>query len=108
MNQNHYRRPQSLWGQSIIGTMVGRIILANIIIFAIQNIVPSINSIFALYPRMVVEKFMIWQLFSYMFLHGGVMHRDNLLLSADFPGPARQTIEEHLEPGVTAIYFNGA
>ena len=41
-------------------------------------------------------------------LHGVVMHRDNLLLSADFPGPARETIEEHLEPGVTAIYFNGA
>ena len=46
-------------------------------------------------------------LFEYA-LHGVVMHRDNLLLSADFPAPARQTIEEHLEPGVTAIYFNGA
>ena len=46
-------------------------------------------------------------LFEYA-LHGVVMHRDNLLLSADFPGPARETIEEHLEPGVTAIYFNGA
>ncbi len=41
-------------------------------------------------------------------LHGVVMHRDNRLISADFPGPACETIEEHLEPGVTAIYFNGA
>ncbi len=41
-------------------------------------------------------------------LHGVVMHRDNLLISADFPGPARETIEEHIEQGVTAIYFNGA
>ena len=45
--------------------------------------------------------------FSYA-LHGVVMHRDNRLISADFPGPARDTIEEHLKPGVTAIYFNGA
>ncbi len=41
-------------------------------------------------------------------LHGVVMHRDNFLISADFPGPAREIIEEHLEQGVTAIYFNGA
>ena len=41
-------------------------------------------------------------------LHGVVMHRDNHLISADFPGPAREAIEDNLGQGATAIYFNGA
>jgi len=46
-------------------------------------------------------------LFNYA-LHPVVMHRDNLLISADFPGPACDAIEAGLGRGVTGIYFNGA
>jgi membrane associated rhomboid family serine protease len=63
-----------MWGQQFAGTMIGRLILINVAVFLLQNIIPIVNGLFALRPRMVVENFFVWQLGSYMFLHGGFGH----------------------------------
>jgi membrane associated rhomboid family serine protease len=55
--------------------MIGKIILANIAVFLLQLLFrPHFSNLFALSPRLVVENFFVWQLVSYMFLHGGLMH----------------------------------
>jgi len=73
MPQYQYR-PSPLWGQSITQTMVGRLILINVLVFLLQNIFPAITALFALTPRAVVEHFFAWQIVTYMFLHGSIMH----------------------------------
>lgn len=74
---NHYARyqPASPWGQPFLQTVVGKLIVANVAVFFLQNIfAPVFTNVFALQPRLVVEDFFVWQLGSYMFLHGGFMH----------------------------------
>ncbi|GAB4330092.1 MAG: hypothetical protein Kow0010_14910 [Dehalococcoidia bacterium] len=39
--------------------------------------------------------------------HPTTMERDNLLISADYPGAARTVIEQVIGGGTTALYFNG-
>jgi hypothetical protein len=39
--------------------------------------------------------------------HPTTMERDNLLISADYPGAACATIEQVIGAGATALYFNG-
>jgi len=53
---------------------VKNLIVANVFVFMLQfvGVVPS--SIFGLVPALVVQKFYIWQLVTYMFLHGGMFH----------------------------------
>lgn len=73
MNHNRYQtRP--LWGPSFFNTMVAKIILANLAVFFLQNAFAPVTSFFALSPREVVENFRVWQLVSYMFLHGNFTH----------------------------------
>lgn len=71
---NHpYQRPQ--WGRSFAGTMVGKLIIANVAVFILQQLFrPYFDQLFALQPRAVVENFYIWKIATYMFLHGGVLH----------------------------------
>lgn len=73
MNQNYYR-PRPVWGQSFATTMIGRLILINAAVFLIQNVFPAFNPLFALVPRYVVERFYVWQLVTYMFMHGSFTH----------------------------------
>ena len=73
MNQGYYR-PRPAWGQNFASTMIGRLILINVGAFLVQNMVPSFTALFALQPRMVVENFHVWQIVTYMFLHGSFMH----------------------------------
>lgn len=40
-------------------------------------------------------------------VHPTVLHEDSKLISADFPGMARQYLEQHL-PGITVLYHTGA
>jgi membrane associated rhomboid family serine protease len=64
-----------------------RLIIINVVVFLIQEIfsvrqaggqaVPLGNVMtqyFGLLPILVIQKFYIWQLFTYMFLHGGFFH----------------------------------
>ncbi len=71
---NQFYRPRPMWGQRIASTMVGRIILVNIAVFFLQNLTPDITRLFALQPRIVVGNFFVWQLITYMFLHGSFSH----------------------------------
>lgn len=51
------------------------LIIANIAVFFIQMLWGrQCEMLFGLVPAFVWQKLMIWQLFSYMFLHGGVFH----------------------------------
>ena len=70
---NYQSRPS--WGNFISGSIVNKIIIANVIIYLLQKMLfPHVDQLFALTPRLVVEKFYFWQLATYMFLHGGFFH----------------------------------
>jgi membrane associated rhomboid family serine protease len=63
------------WGDYFSNSMVNRIILANVIVFFLEYMLPAgFIDLFALTPRDVVQKFYLWQPVSYMFLHSGFMH----------------------------------
>lgn len=53
---------------------VKNLILANVAIFLGQNFGLISAKIFGLVPYLVINKFMIWQIVTYMFLHGGFWH----------------------------------
>jgi membrane associated rhomboid family serine protease len=50
------------------------LIAANAIVFALQMIFPLVEQVFALTPTLAFGNGWLWQLFTYMFLHGGIMH----------------------------------
>ena len=63
----HFLRPH------FSGAVKG-LIFANIVVFFIQLLFPKITVLFGLTPVMVIKKYFFWQLFTYMFLHGGFFH----------------------------------
>ena len=65
--QRHFLRPH------FSGAVKG-LIIANISVFFIQLLLPQMSSYLGLVPLLVVKKYFIWQLFTYMFLHGGFFH----------------------------------
>lgn len=53
------------------------LLIANAAIFVASylfGLAPFLNSFFGLRPYLVTHYFMIWQFFTYMFLHGGIGH----------------------------------
>lgn len=73
----HFNPFQSGWRQT--SNTIRKIILANAIIFFLQILLQTnqdalLVKAFALIPQKVVFKLQIWRLFTYMFLHGGMMH----------------------------------
>jgi membrane associated rhomboid family serine protease len=46
----------------------------NVLVFLAQAFVRSLDQTFGLVPMFVVRDFWVWQLATYMFLHGGVFH----------------------------------
>ncbi|MCK5833359.1 rhomboid family intramembrane serine protease [bacterium] len=56
------------------GSAVKGIVAITGIVFLLQMIAPRITSIFALNPSLVRSEFKIYQLITYMFLHGGFFH----------------------------------
>lgn len=62
-------------GYGIIPPVVKTLLLANAAVYLLLILLPvNLGIIFGLVPRFVWSKFFIWQLFTYMFLHGGLMH----------------------------------
>ena len=57
-----------------MNSAVGRLILINVVVFFVQQLVPGIDRLFALTPRLVLERGFVWQLVTYQFLHGGFGH----------------------------------
>lgn len=57
---------------------VKNLLLANITVFILQFLAPTLNEFliyyFGLVPRLAIQHFFIWQFASYMFLHGGFGH----------------------------------
>jgi rhomboid family protein len=72
-----YVRPYLPGGGSLPAGIKG-LLIANTAIFVFQFLTrgafASIFSLFALYPVEVVHSFYIWQLGTYMFIHGGIWH----------------------------------
>lgn len=70
-------RPSSLsyaFGPGPISPAVKWIIIANVAMFLLTLIYGPIVELLGLNPRLVLERGWIWQLGTYMFLHGGVFH----------------------------------
>jgi membrane associated rhomboid family serine protease len=68
--------------------MISQLVLINVAVFLLQQLIPEgmlyrlpfgpavsgVPNGFALVPSQVLTKGMVWELFTYMFLHGGFMH----------------------------------
>jgi membrane associated rhomboid family serine protease len=70
-------RPSSLsyaFGPGPVSPAVKWIIIANIVMFVATLAYQPIVRVLGLNPSFVVERGWIWQLATYMFLHGGVFH----------------------------------
>jgi membrane associated rhomboid family serine protease len=74
------RYPSSTYGASFsfgpgpLSTLLKGLVAANVLVFLAQWLAPGIQYVLGLEPRAVVEQGRIWQLGTYMFLHGGVFH----------------------------------
>jgi membrane associated rhomboid family serine protease len=71
MNQlPFYRRPLSYRYYNATLTLI----IINVAMYLLMMLVPRIFGYLALTPALVVRQRAIWQVFTYMFLHGGVWH----------------------------------
>ena len=61
-----------------VPTVVKRLLIANAVVFLLPFVpgieVGVLREWFAMIPNEVFSRFRIWQLFTYMFLHGGLVH----------------------------------
>ena len=62
------------FGPGGISTAIKALIGANVALFLVQFFAPAITDLLGLRPIFVVRYFWVWQLATYMFLHGGVFH----------------------------------
>ena len=74
---NYYQRPhyQIGFGGASITLAVKYLIISNAVIFLLQNIIGNkLIFWFGLFPQQIYTKFYLWQLGTYMFLHGNFLH----------------------------------
>jgi membrane associated rhomboid family serine protease len=62
------------FGPGPLSTAMKAIIGTNVVVFVAQLLFPQLTETFGLSPEFVVRKFWVWQLVTYMFLHGGLFH----------------------------------
>ena len=62
------------FGPGPITTAVKWIIIANVAAFVVTTLFAVPFGLFGLVPKYVIERGWIWQLVTYMFLHGGALH----------------------------------
>ena len=72
----YYRRSRNPLVSFFSENAVKKIIIINIVVFFLEIILMNTNfiTIFGLKPRFVVTRGYVWQLVTYMFLHGGFWH----------------------------------
>jgi membrane associated rhomboid family serine protease len=74
----YYQKKSFGVGGGVLPPGIKNLLYANGIVFVMQFINPSLNAVllnnFALNPFDVIYHFKIWQLVTYMFLHGGFWH----------------------------------
>lgn len=74
-----YRTQQFSFGPGTITPAVKFLLIANTAVFVLQTLLGAglgyrIEPTFGLVPRLVLDQFHFWQLFTYQFLHGGIFH----------------------------------
>jgi rhomboid family protein len=62
------------FGPGPISTALKAIIIANAVMFFATTFVPSLVVDLGLIPSSVIHELRVWQLATYMFLHGGLLH----------------------------------
>ncbi|HEY1910565.1 MAG TPA: rhomboid family intramembrane serine protease [Vicinamibacterales bacterium] len=62
------------FGPGPVSPVLKALIGANVVMFVAQWIFPIITDTLGLHPAWVLHYFWIWQLATYMFLHGGIFH----------------------------------
>jgi membrane associated rhomboid family serine protease len=62
------------FGPGPISTALKILIGANVLVFLAQMFIPSLTWTLGLMPAAVVDELHVWQLATYMFLHGGIFH----------------------------------
>jgi membrane associated rhomboid family serine protease len=62
------------FGPGPLPTALKAIIAANVLLFVATTVAPSLTLLLGLVPAAVVGQFRLWQLATYMFVHGGVFH----------------------------------
>jgi membrane associated rhomboid family serine protease len=74
------RRPASYYGSSFsfgpgpLSTSLKALIGANVAMFVLTSFMPSLQEYLGLVPALVLRQLWVWQLATYMFLHGGLFH----------------------------------
>jgi membrane associated rhomboid family serine protease len=62
------------FGPGPVSTTLKALIGANVAAFAVTFFIPDILQYLGLVPKLVLNQFRVWQLATYMFLHGGIFH----------------------------------
>ena len=62
------------FGPGPLPPAIKALIIANVVMFLVQRLVPGVTGLLGLTPEAVIERLRLWQPLSYMFLHGGVFH----------------------------------
>ena len=62
------------FGPGPISSTLKGLIVANVVMFVAQGLFPIVTDALGLHPMWVLRSFWVWQLATYMFLHGGIFH----------------------------------
>lgn len=62
------------FGPGPLSTALKALIAANVVMFVAQNVFPVLTDVLGLRPAFVLRDLWVWQLATYMFLHGGIFH----------------------------------
>jgi membrane associated rhomboid family serine protease len=62
------------FGPGPISTTLKALIAANVVAFLVTSFIPTLLDYLGLVPTLVLHQFWVWQLATYMFLHGGIFH----------------------------------
>jgi len=74
------RRPSSPYASSFsfgpgpVSTTLKALIAANVVMFLVTTFARSVIAYLGLVPALVLQQFWVWQIATYMFLHGGIFH----------------------------------
>jgi membrane associated rhomboid family serine protease len=74
------RRPSSPYtssasfGPGPLSAAMKTLVGANVVMFVVQFFFPMVTDALGLHPAFVVRSLWVWQLATYMFLHGGIFH----------------------------------
>jgi len=62
------------FGPGRLSPAIKALIIANVAMFFAQLLIPLTTELLGLHPILVAQRFWVWQLATYMFLHGGLFH----------------------------------